>query len=239
MLEQLPEVSRRTNHIDLIESSHPLLPIILCCLKDRDTERPSADELCRRLASLKEETWYIHEHHVSDNHSLIQQLQHNLEQQTCQLLSCQRELNRVSKNLVAEIEGRRTAEEVWRAQLELEKRNLSSQEQYYRIRSQNEEHTRQELERSLAATEEKLREAIRQRGQEPTRDTPQQRNSVCVCELRGFFFFLALEQHCSGGRGGVVQDLLSVGELDGVDQNLQYLRHFTLQSHNPSFTCMH
>ena len=56
----IPESERRMKDIDLVESSHPLLPITLDCLKDRDTERPSADELCGRLASLKGEPRYTH-----------------------------------------------------------------------------------------------------------------------------------------------------------------------------------
>ena len=57
---QYPEAERRKKDIDLIVPSHPLRPIALHCLKDRDTERPSADELCGRLASLKREPRYTH-----------------------------------------------------------------------------------------------------------------------------------------------------------------------------------
>ena len=56
----IPEHERRKDDIDLVEPSHPLLPITLDCLKDRDTERPSADELCGRLVSLKGEPRYTH-----------------------------------------------------------------------------------------------------------------------------------------------------------------------------------
>ena len=56
----IPESERRRKDIDLIEPSHPLLPITLDCLKDRDAERQSADELCGRLASLKGEPRYTH-----------------------------------------------------------------------------------------------------------------------------------------------------------------------------------
>ena len=56
----IPESERRKKDIDLVEPSYPLLPITLDCLKDRDTERPSADELCGRLASLKGEPRYTH-----------------------------------------------------------------------------------------------------------------------------------------------------------------------------------
>jgi serine/threonine protein kinase len=60
VLVQYPETERRKKDIDLIEPSHPLLLIALHCLKDRDAERPSADELCGRLASLKGEPRYTH-----------------------------------------------------------------------------------------------------------------------------------------------------------------------------------
>ena len=56
----IPEAERRKKDIDLIEPSHPLRLIALHCLKDRDTERPSADELCERLASLKRGPRYTH-----------------------------------------------------------------------------------------------------------------------------------------------------------------------------------
>ena len=54
----LPEKVRRKEDIDLVDPNHPLLPLALHCLKDRDTERPTADELCGRLATLKGEQMY-------------------------------------------------------------------------------------------------------------------------------------------------------------------------------------
>ena len=54
----VPERERRKKDIDLVDPNHPLLPLALHCLKDRDTERPSADELCGRLATLKSEPRY-------------------------------------------------------------------------------------------------------------------------------------------------------------------------------------
>ena len=54
----VPERERRKKDIDLVDPNHPLLPLALHCLKDDDTERPSADELCGRLATLKGEQMY-------------------------------------------------------------------------------------------------------------------------------------------------------------------------------------
>ena len=55
----LSEIERRRSHIDLIDPEHPLRPIVLECLKDRDTVRPSSEELCHRLAALKKGPEYV------------------------------------------------------------------------------------------------------------------------------------------------------------------------------------
>ena len=52
------EIERRQNHISKIDPNHTLLPIALDCLKDRDVERPSAQQLCEGVAALKEDPQY-------------------------------------------------------------------------------------------------------------------------------------------------------------------------------------
>ena len=52
------ETQRRQSHIDLINPAHPLLPVALNCLKDRDRERPSCHELCGHLSTLKASSKY-------------------------------------------------------------------------------------------------------------------------------------------------------------------------------------
>ena len=47
------ETERRKNHIDLIDSTHPLLPIAIECL-NYEEERPSAEWICESLATLKD-----------------------------------------------------------------------------------------------------------------------------------------------------------------------------------------
>ena len=63
----IPEIERRKKDIDLIDPDHPLRPVALHCLKDIETERPSADDLCERLASLKRECKYLHSVEQSRN----------------------------------------------------------------------------------------------------------------------------------------------------------------------------
>ena len=55
---KVPEIERRRSHIDLIDPAHPLLPVALDCLKDRDRERPSCHELCGRMSTLKVSSKY-------------------------------------------------------------------------------------------------------------------------------------------------------------------------------------
>ena len=50
----IPEVDRRRKHISQINPNNALLLIALDCLKDKDVERPSAQQFCERVAVLKE-----------------------------------------------------------------------------------------------------------------------------------------------------------------------------------------
>ena len=52
------EVERRKNHISMIDSSHPLLPIALSCLCDKNSDRPTAQKLCERIGSVKDSSEY-------------------------------------------------------------------------------------------------------------------------------------------------------------------------------------
>ena len=52
------ETKRRKNHIDKINPTHLLLPIAVNCLHYRENDRPSSEELCQRLAGLKESREY-------------------------------------------------------------------------------------------------------------------------------------------------------------------------------------
>ena len=113
VLVQFLETERRKKDIDLIEPSHPLRPIALHCLKDRDTERPSADELCGRLASLKREPRYTHS--VEQTRGHIQRLQEDIEskeeENRVHIQRLQEEIERKDGELERERAEHRTANE--------------------------------------------------------------------------------------------------------------------------------
>ena len=82
----VPERERRKKDIDLVDPNHPLLPLALHCLKDRDTERPSADELCGRLATLKGEQMYTRSVEQSREQSVsVQTLQQQIQEKDGEL----------------------------------------------------------------------------------------------------------------------------------------------------------
>ena len=58
LYEVVPETERHKSHIDLINSTHPLLPIAIDCLSYSEDDRPSARDLCHHLAALKEAVHY-------------------------------------------------------------------------------------------------------------------------------------------------------------------------------------
>ena len=52
------ETERRKSHMDLINPTHPILSIATDCLSYGEEDRPSAQQLCRRLAALKQAPQY-------------------------------------------------------------------------------------------------------------------------------------------------------------------------------------
>ena len=68
-----PEIERRQNHIGTIDPNHPLKQIALDCLKDRDVERPSTQQLCGKVAALKEDPQYSESVRVVEARSTAEQ----------------------------------------------------------------------------------------------------------------------------------------------------------------------
>ena len=69
----VPEIERRQNHISRIDPNHPLKQVSLDCLKDRDVERPLAQQLCERVAALKEDPQYSESVRVVEARSSAEQ----------------------------------------------------------------------------------------------------------------------------------------------------------------------
>ena len=93
----VPETERRKNHIDLIDPTHALLPIAMDCLKYRERERPSSEELCQRLAGLKDSSHYKAD--ADQNNKEIQAKDNQIVSQRRQLLEKNRQLQHNARQL--------------------------------------------------------------------------------------------------------------------------------------------
>ena len=69
----IPELERCQADINRITATHPLLPVALNCIKDKEGQRPSATELCRQLAALKEAPAYAESVQESQQEATCQQ----------------------------------------------------------------------------------------------------------------------------------------------------------------------
>ena len=66
------EFERRKEQIDTISLTHPLLPVATECLKYNQEDRPSAQQLCEQLATLKEAPQYSEsKQHVQESSSPV------------------------------------------------------------------------------------------------------------------------------------------------------------------------
>ena len=101
----VPEAERRHNHLSLIPRTHPILPIATDCLKDKDTERPSAQQICHRLSALKEAPQYgqsleargERDGEVQERELLIQQLRQENEEKEGEIGNLRGELQRTEE----------------------------------------------------------------------------------------------------------------------------------------------
>ena len=113
------EIERRQNHISEVDPDHPLLQVALDCLKDRDIERPSAQQLCERVAALKESQRYSESVSAAQERNMAEQVRR------------ERELRQRHDEVVENLEqSLRQKDEVIAA----------SQEQMEQLRRENEQH---------------------------------------------------------------------------------------------------
>ena len=116
------EIDRRKDHIDLIDPNHALLIIAKDCLHFQEKDRPSGEELCQRLAGLKETGVYresVQSHHdeiqakdtqfasqtqqLQEKDILLQRRQHEIATQTHQILQLRQQLEE-QEQVTAEIQ---------------------------------------------------------------------------------------------------------------------------------------
>ena len=124
----IPEIERRQNHISGVDPNHPLLPIALDCLKDADGERPSAQQLCERLAiaALKETAKYKNaSEEAKDNRGKereYEQLQYIIHQKDATIAEKEQQLRQCREELTQQNqESQRKSQQIWQLEREIQR----------------------------------------------------------------------------------------------------------------------
>ena len=165
----VPELERRQSHISLIPATHPLRPIALDCIKDRDAERPTAEQLCETLEQFKSIPLYASTvQHVRDR-----ELQLRTQRQTIEMKEQQLQHQRVI------IQDKDRLIQVKDTQLQDKDQQIQDKDRQIRDRDQNQHEQRQstqqenkQLRKMLEVKNQQITELQRgtpQRGQTPRR----------------------------------------------------------------------
>ena len=146
MCVRVPEIDRRQNHISQVNPNHSLLPIALDCLKDKESERPSAHQLCERVADLKGMPQY------RDSARTIQDKDEVIRSQAVQLQEKETQLGLLN-------------EQLRQLQIENARQKDENERQLGRIRQQLEasEQLVDQFERRIAELEQQLSEREQQK----------------------------------------------------------------------------
>ena len=103
------EVDRRQTHISLVPPNHSLLPIALNCLKDEGSQRPSAHQLCERVAYLKGMPKYRES--LQENDEIIQSQIVRMEEKDRMISSKEEENQQLRQQLQEKDQANRQLEE--------------------------------------------------------------------------------------------------------------------------------
>ena len=167
----IPEIERRRNHIDLIDLKHPMLPLIESCLKDRDRERPSAQQLCHQLVTLRQAPEYAQsKQQPSQQERRIQEQERLIQEQHKKIQDQRHEQQRAAQEMQTQItksendvqvlntrlcensqELRSKKKELWRAQynLQLKTEEFQHKREEFQQKTEEFQHEREELQGQL------------------------------------------------------------------------------------------
>ena len=156
---RISEVERRQNHIREIDPNHTLLQVALDCLKDRDVERPSAQQLCERVAALKEGPQYSESVRAVEARSTTEQDERDRE-----LRSLRQQHNQQVQGLQQIIQSQLTCLEEKDQALREKDESIAAGQQQLRQQIREKNHVIEErgsLERQLGRVNQQLEESER------------------------------------------------------------------------------
>ena len=185
------ETERRKSHLDCIHPKHPLLPIVIQCLRYNEKDRPSAQQLCNQLAALKEVSQYVESMQQAQDRATGQREDRRLRQELEQATrNCQHQDHRIAvlqeelrkKNAVAvssQQEVRRLSQGIQQIRHELDQTIRDKQQIRLGIQQ-----LRHELDQKIQDNQ-RLREEVREKtNQIGGRERQQQDNEHIIAEFQ-------------------------------------------------------
>ena len=164
-LTPVPEIERRENHINLIEPKHPMLPVIQSCLKDRERERPTAQQLSRQLVTLKQAREYAQskqqptpkERRIQEQEQLIQEQHQAVQQMQNEIMKWEEQVQVLNTRVLEQSQELQLKEqELLEAQSDLQHKTEELQEKMEELQLKTEELKRQRQEQQRALQEQVL-----------------------------------------------------------------------------------
>ena len=147
---------RRKSHIDLIDSTHTLLPTALSCLSYSEKDRPSAQDLCRQLAAFK----------GAPRYAQLQALQQELQTKDQQLQDSQRFAHTLQQELQTKDHQLQDSQQLTHTlQQELQTKDQQLQDSQRQIQQLT--HQVEEKQHTIDDKETLLRELNQQGGAQP------------------------------------------------------------------------
>ena len=142
------EPERRRSHIDLIHPpSHPFIPIAEKCLSYQENDRPSSEELCQRLAELKDSSKYV------ESAQQTEKVQDSFEATTKKLKEQIRDLQIREADYVQQIQEQHHEIQVIDVKLQQKTRQLDQKEGQFQKENASQQKRIQQLSRKLEELE--------------------------------------------------------------------------------------
>ena len=150
----VPEVERRKDDINLIDPKNPMLPVALGCLSDKEKDRPSAQQLCCQLVTLKEAPEYTESMQQKSPQERVREQEHQIQELQKQIDN-ERQQNQEQHRTVQQLQNDITVKERELQELEQQIQGLHKQND---IQRQQQHHLITVKERELQELEQQIQE---------------------------------------------------------------------------------
>ena len=216
----IPETQRRSAHLQLISSTHPLKAIAVNCLKGKERERPSAQQLSNTLSELKGGSQYAESMQQAQSGEGNGQEVGSLRRQVRDLQQRDQEQRQAMQEQRQEIEQLRQEKQQQQRQSMAQVRQL---EQQLHVQQQTTAQAQQQLQgqRVLTMARERENQQLRSTVEEKERELQQKNRTIQTREreLQASEQFVAQFQQSMEQKDRTIRDLQQT--ISAHERNIQ------------------